>query len=167
MKNGKKCGKNSAYSKKGGYDPLCYTSDLKKNVQNVANVKVIDGDTINLNGVKFRLYGIDSPELNQKCKINNKSYRCGLLAKNFLESIINTNDLNCEKINKDRYSRIIAKCYSNKKDLNRLMVKNGWALAYRRYSSDYISDEIFAKQNNLGIWKGEFMDPSKWRRFYK
>ena len=83
MKNGKKCGKNSAYSKKGGYDPLCYTSDLKKNVQNVANVKVIDGDTINLNGVKFRLYGIDSPELNQTCKINNKSYRCGLLAKNF------------------------------------------------------------------------------------
>ena len=48
-----------------------------------------------------------------------------------------------------------------------MMVRNGWALAYRRYSSDYISDEIFAKQNNLGIWKGEFMDPSKWRRFYK
>ena len=163
MKNGKKCGKNSAYSKKGGYDPLCYTSDLKKNVQNVANVKVIDGDTINLNGVKFRLYGIDSPELNQKCKINNKSYRCGLLAKNFLESIINTNDLNCEKINKDRYSRIIAKCYSNKKDLNRLMVKNGWALAYTKYSNNYVDDQTFAKKNKLGIWEGKFINPETWR----
>ena len=28
MSNGKKCGKRSAYSKPGGYEPLCYVSDI-------------------------------------------------------------------------------------------------------------------------------------------
>ena len=34
------------------------------------------------------------------------------------------------------------------------MVRNGYAIAYRRYSKKYISDEDFAKQNKLGLWQG-------------
>ena len=132
-----------------------------------SNLQVIDGDTIKFNEKKFRLYGIDAPEINQKCKINGKDYFCGRKSKDFLEAKILGKEISCLEKDKDRYKRIIARCYLQNKDLNKMMVKNGWALAYRRYSSDYISDEIFAKQNNLGIWKGEFMDPSKWRRFYK
>ena len=131
------------------------------------NVEVIDGDTIKFNKKKFRLYGIDAPEINQKCKINGKDYLCGKISKDFLEAKILGKEISCIEKDKDRYKRIIAICYLNNQDLNKMMVKNGWALAYRRYSSDYISDEIFAKQNNLGIWQGEFMRPSKWRRFYK
>ena len=33
MSNGKKCGKRSAYSKPGGYEPLCYVSDILKKKQ--------------------------------------------------------------------------------------------------------------------------------------
>ena len=29
------------------------------------------------------------------------------------------------------------------------MVRNGWAIAYRRYSKDYINDENYAKKINL------------------
>ncbi|MBC7981788.1 hypothetical protein H7X65_01800 [Candidatus Parcubacteria bacterium] len=29
MKNGRSCGKNSAWSKPGGASPLCYVSDIK------------------------------------------------------------------------------------------------------------------------------------------
>ena len=46
----------------------------------------------------------------------------------------------------------------------KLMVRNGWAIAYRRYSKDYVDDENYAKENKLGIWNGQFIEPYKWRK---
>ena len=37
------------------------------------------------------------------------------------------------------------------------MVRNGYAVAYRRYSKKYIPDEDFAKENKLGLWQGKFL----------
>ena len=70
----------------------------------------------------------------------------------------------CKKKDVDRYKRIVAVCYYNTQNLNKLMVRNGWAIAYRRYSKDYINDENYAKKNQLGIWSGDFLEPSKWRK---
>ena len=47
------------------------------------------------------------------------------------------------------------------------MVRHGWALAYRQYSSDYVSDEEFAQSNKLGMWAKEFTTPSEWRKSNK
>ena len=44
------------------------------------------------------------------------------------------------------------------------MVRNGWAIAYRYYSKDYIVDEEYAQDNKLGIWKSEFVEPYTFRR---
>ena len=55
------------------------------------------------------------------------------------------------------YKRIVAVCYYNNQNLNKLMVRNGWAIAYRRYSKDYINDENYAKENQLGIWEETFL----------
>ena len=44
------------------------------------------------------------------------------------------------------------------------MVENGWALAYKQYSKKFIQEEENAKNNKLGIWKGEFIKPWKWRK---
>ena len=66
--------------------------------------------------------------------------------------------------NKDRYNRFIGVCYVEKENLNKWMVRNGYAIAYRRYSKSYISDEEFAKTNNLGLWSGIFIKPEKWRK---
>ena len=49
-------------------------------------------------------------------------------------------------------------------NLNRWMVRNGYAIAYRKYSKLYILDENFAKEEKLGMWKGSFMKPEKWRK---
>ena len=130
------------------------------------NIRVIDGDTIYFNKIKYRLYGIDAPEIKQTCKKNKKSYECGKMSKRFLESQIIGESFFCEAKDKDRYKRIVAICYINNLDLNKIMVKNGWAVAYRKFSNKYISEEIFAKQNKLGIWEGTFMEPSLWRRFH-
>ncbi len=38
------------------------------------------------------------------------------------------------------------------------------ALAYRRYSLDYVDQEADAQAARRGIWAGEFVKPWEWRR---
>ena len=129
------------------------------------SIRIIDGDTIILNSEKIRFYGIDTPEKKQKCKDRNGlSYPCGEFATNELKKIITSGQLFCKKRATDRYGRSISICYVNGVDINSLMVKNGWALAYRKYSRDYIDEEKEAKDKKLGMWAGKFIAPWRWRK---
>ena len=171
MSNGKQCGKRSAYSKPGGYEPLCYVSDIigikndSKNIQE--KIKIIDGDTIHINKIRYRLHGIDAPEIKQLCKIKDKRYNCGVKSKEFLISLVGNHSVKCNQKDIDRYKRIIAECFVQETNINKELVRNGWALAYRDYSKDYVPDEEFAQENNLGMWKGTFIQPKKWRKLNK
>ena len=128
-------------------------------------LKIIDGDTIILNSEKIRFYGIDTPEIKQKCTDNNgQLYSCGIRATLELKKIIGSRKVSCIKKTKDRYKRSISICYVDGKDINSLMVKKGWALAYRKYSKKYVKDEVIAKSNKAGMWSGDFIAPWKWRR---
>ena len=138
--------------------------------------KVVDGDTIHINNYKFRLEGIDAPEMRQQCKKESfkisffigftfyKDYSCGRVSKEKLITKIDTTEIKCISSSKDRYKRYIATCYKGKTNLNQWMVRNGFAIAYRRYSKKYVPDEVFAKENKLGLWQGKFMEPEKWRK---
>tara|TARA_B100000945_G_C20109279_1_gene469537 strand:- start:24 stop:539 length:516 start_codon:yes stop_codon:yes gene_type:complete len=135
---------------------------------------VTDGDTIKINKKKIRLFGIDAPEKNQFCKkvylsilIFNfqKEYPCGEKSTLALTKKLKGKIVRCElKDNKDRYNRNIGICFLRKKDINSWLVKNGYAISYKRYSNKYIFEEKYAKENKLGIWQGSFMKPEKWRR---
>ena len=168
MSNGKKCGKRSAYSKPGGYEPLCYVSDItalkNDSVNTQQEIRIVDGDTIHINKIKYRLYGIDAPEMKQLCKMKEKNYKCGVKSKEFLVSLIGNQSVKCNHKDKDRYNRIVAECFLGETNLNKELVRNGWALAYRDYSKDYVIDEEYAQENNLGMWKGKFIHPKKWRK---
>ena len=130
-----------------------------------SSLKIIDGDTIILNSEKIRLYGIDTPEIKQTCTDKyGHTYLCGVKAKLELEKIIGSRKVSCIKKTKDRYKRSISICYVDENDINSLMVKRGWALAYRKYSKKYVKDEAIAKLNNAGMWSGKFIAPWKWRR---
>ena len=138
--------------------------------------KVVDGDTLHIDNYKLRLEGIDAPEMRQQCKKESfkisffigftfyKDYSCGRVSKEKLITKIDTTEIKCISSSKDRYKRYIATCYKGKTNLNQWMVRNGFAIAYRRYSKIYVSDEEFAKENKLGLWKGKFMEPEKWRK---
>ena len=136
--------------------------------------RVTDGDTIKINNQKIRLFGIDAPETKQFCKevylsflIFNfkRDYKCGEKSTNALKKKIKNKKIKCLiQDKKDRYRRNIGICYLKKQDINSWLVKNGYAIAYRRYSKKYIMDEQHAKDNKLGIWQGTFMKPEKWRR---
>ena len=126
--------------------------------------KVIDGDTININKNKIRLHAIDAPETNQTCKKNSKDWNCGVESTNFLKELIDNNKIECITKGKDRYNRFIGICYKDNLDLNSAMVLNGWAIAYRYYSKDYIEEEEEAKRDKKGIWIGDFEEPYLFRK---
>ena len=126
---------------------------------------VTDGDTIKISNNKIRLHGIDAPEKKQNCTKNAKEYNCGVVATEMLIKKISKNVVKClTQKNKDRYNRFIGVCFVDQEDLNKWMVRNGHAIAYRRYSKDYILDEDFAEKNKLGLWSGTFLKPEKWRK---
>ncbi len=133
--------------------------DVKSN-----ELKIIDGDTIHLNGEKIRFSGIDTPEIKQTCTKNSEIIKCGILAKELLIKIIANNKINCVREGKDRYKRTLAECFVNDLSLSRYLVKNGYAFAYRKYSKKFIVDEDFARLNKLGIWSMKFEYPWDWRK---
>ena len=127
--------------------------------------RIVDGDTIHLNGTKIRLHGIDTPEMRQECIDQaGESYRCGEAATAALRALIGSQPVRCEGSAYDRYKRLIAICYSGSVNLNKEMVKLGWALSYRKYSKDYVVVEAEAQEAKLGLWAGEFDKPWDWRR---
>ena len=127
--------------------------------------RVIDGDTIVIAGERIRLHGIDAPELKQKCKTRKlKDQQCGVLAKQALEKLIRGQDVTCKGDKRDRYKRLLAVCYVGPFSVNEQMVVDGWALAYRKYSNDYVRAETFAKSRREGMWRTEFDLPWEWRR---
>ena len=128
------------------------------------NIKIIDGDTIIINKEKIRFSGIDTPELQQTCQKNNKIYYCGIKAKRILIRKIGKNVPKCIKEGKDIYKRTLAECFINGESLSAFLVRSGYAFAYRKYSKKFISDEEFAKANNLGMWSMKFQYPWEYRK---
>lgn len=142
------------------YTTSCFSDPIK--IEGYA--KIIDGDTININKKKIRLHGIDAPESKQKCFFDKKKWDCGKNSTLYLRKLISKKIVTCNVNGKDKYNRFIAVCFVDKNNINRMIVKNGWAIAYRYYSKDYINEEFLAKINKLGIWKGSFEEPYYFRK---
>ena len=128
------------------------------------NLKVIDGDTIVLNGEKIRFSGIDTPELKQTCLKDNEKVGCGMLAKKLLVKKIGNNTPICIGKKKDFYKRTLAECFVNGESLSKFLVRSGYAFAYRKYSTKFVEDEDFAKTNKLGMWSMTFKYPWDFRK---
>ena len=128
------------------------------------DLKVVDGDTIHLNGSKIRFTGIDSPELKQTCIIKKSIKPCGIMAKEILIKKIGNNNVECISEGKDQYKRILAECFVNMESLSGYLVRSGYAFAYRRYSKKFIPDEDYAKANKIGMWSMKFDYPWDYRK---
>ena len=133
--------------------------------QEIAGVaSVIDGDTIEIHGQRIRLFGIDAPEGGQLCvRPNGERWRCAQQSSLALADRIGRATVRCEPRDIDRYRRIVAVCFKGNEDLNRWMVANSWAVAYRRYSVDYVADEDAARRKRINMWSGDFEMPWDWR----
>ncbi len=130
----------------------------------VGEARIIDGDTVEIGGERIRLHGIDAPESRQTCTVIGEEWRCGESATLALVDETSGQPVTCKGKKRDRYGRLIAVCYAGTDDLNAWMVREGWAVAYRRYSKDYVDEEVEARAAGKGVWRGDFTLPWKWRR---
>lgn len=128
-------------------------------------VSVLDGDTIEMHGQRIRLHGIDAPEGGQRCiDGQGRPWRCGTEAARALDAMTQGRVIACRQMDRDRYGRIVARCQAGGMDLGAEMVRQGLAVAYRRYSTAYIVDEDRARGRRVGMWSGSFEMPQEWRR---
>ncbi|MCY4393772.1 MAG: thermonuclease family protein [Rhodospirillaceae bacterium] len=128
--------------------------------------RVIDGDTIEIRGLNIRLQGIDAPERLQSClDEQGRQYRCGCAATEALKNAIGYSPARCDlAVQRERYGRALGTCFVGGRNLNRWLVRQGYALVYRRNSMRYIADEEAARRRKVGMHAGRYVAPWHWRR---
>jgi endonuclease YncB( thermonuclease family) len=130
--------------------------------------RVLDGDTIELAGVRVRLEGIDAPEGGQRC--NRKGYGewdCGQASSHALKLLAGGREVVCEDRGFDKYNRTLGICYTDGRDINAAMVRAGLAWAYVKYSTAYVAEEAEARTAQRGVWQAATMAPWDWRALQK
>ncbi|WP_066918291.1 thermonuclease family protein [Steroidobacter denitrificans] len=139
-------------------------------------MRVIDGDTLMVRlesgPIRVRLHAMDAPEMNQPG---------GPEAKQALIALVQGRTVELQPVEQDRYERLIAVVHMEVLEINREMIRQGHAWAYRRYMSrsapDYCTDEARARNAGLGLWKSPqreassasaaapaYIAPWEWRR---
>lgn len=121
---------------------------------------VYDGDTVLLatreeSRLKVRLYGIDAPETP---KPDQPGQPFGTVAKRTLMYKVMGRQVSAEIIDIDQYKRAVAVIRYGGRDINREMVAEGMAWAYRQYlqgayASEYIDGESRARSRRVGLWR--------------
>jgi endonuclease YncB( thermonuclease family) len=133
--------------------------------QIVGIARVLDGDTIDLNGERIRLRGIDAAEDGQRCGLpGGGTWDCAGAATARLQALTAGRTTTCDPIERDRYGRIVAVCRVADTDVQEVLMREGLAWAYRQYSRSYVTAEEAARADGIGIWQGPAEPPWEWRR---
>lgn len=136
---------------------------LLSTAASAADVRVIDGDTFDINGTRVRLWGIDAPEMRQTCT---NGYQAGIQASATLTALLSgRSQLACDQVDTDRYGRVIAICRFGELDVAAELVRAGMAMDWPRYSNGaYSTHQAEAINAGRGIWAYRCMAPWEWRR---
>ena len=129
-------------------------------------VKVMDGDSLQIKGgagtVEVRLYGVDAPEYKQP--YSNK-------AKQFVRRMAGGQKVSVEKMDVDRYGRLVALVSVGDRLVNRELVRAGLAWYYPRYCrrqplcGELAELEVKARQQKKGLWRDPApVSPWEWKR---
>jgi endonuclease YncB( thermonuclease family) len=113
--------------------------------------RVIDGDTIDVllasGRIRVRLHGIDAPEGNQPG---------GAAASAWLRQQLRDEQVLLEPVSQDQYDRLVAVVHLQERNINRELVSQGHAWAYRRYmrrsDRELCSLEYRARRGRAGLW---------------
>lgn len=128
-------------------------------------IRVIDGDTIDVQGTRIRLHGIDALEKDQTCTdANGTVWACGAWVTEAVRARFAGQTAHCTAMDTDRYHRTIAKCSFAGEDMGQILVSAGWAFAYRKYSLEYDLDEKGAAIRNTGLHASTVQTPAAFRQ---
>lgn len=140
----------------------CLTGAASADVS--GKIRVIDGDTFEVSGVRIRLHGIDAPEIDQPCTTEqNTEWACGAWVQTQIAERYSGKQTHCSEVDRDRYGRVVARCTVAGQDVGRAIVADGLAFAYRRYSMDYDLDEKGAAINDRGLHASRSQTPAQFR----
>lgn len=121
---------------------------------------IVDGETLEVGGARFRLWGIDAPDPRQRCGIRGRDYNCGRISTPALMDLVAGVKVRCRPVAK---SPGVARCYAGGYELSEGMVHTGWALAMPRNHARFAPIEKKAAAARHGLWQGEFVMPWDWR----
>ena len=121
-----------------------------KDINSVGTVtKVFDGDSFLVKSgrrtIEVRMDSVDAPEHSQ-------SY--GQYCKRGLEAKILNREIRFRQTDTDRYGRFVAVVYLENRNINREIVGDGCAWAYRKYLRDnqLVALEQQARRNRKALW---------------
>jgi endonuclease YncB( thermonuclease family) len=155
-------------------------SSKKKSKPNIiiGEAVVIDGNNILINKEKIKLLGVNAPGIDQVCSNENVGYN----AKSYLELLLDKNYVECRSrgFDKDETSKRLSICYIKhldkegnvidesfkeiyKYEINKIMIKSGYAFNDTRNGNLYKEEEKYAKENNLPVWKFRCDDPYRYQ----
>ncbi|MEI4233600.1 thermonuclease family protein [Roseovarius sp. D22-M7] len=127
--------------------------------------RVVDGDTLDVGGIRVRLHGLDAPELGQICTApDGTGWDCGAWVAGKVRARISGHRVTCDTVDRDRYGRTVARCGIAGQDLARQLVRDGLALAYRKYSMAYAPEEAAARRAGHGLHAHRMTRPEDHRR---
>jgi endonuclease YncB( thermonuclease family) len=130
------------------------------------SVTVLSAETIELNGTRYRLAGIDAPEPGQRCWLTSHLYPCDEIAHAALMDLVaGSAEVRCQPLDKMPLAdgTITARCFSEGYDLAEGMTYTGWALADGTAGGPYHTVEAAARKAKRGLWRGRFVPPRDWR----
>lgn len=132
----------------------------------VGRASVVDGDTLEIQGVRVRLWGVDAVESSQTClDAAGRVWPCGRRAAFALADFLGARTVACTRKDTDRYGRMVAVCRVGETEINRWLVEQGWALAYVQYGGRvYLPAQSQAQASQRGIWQGRFIPPWEYRK---
>jgi endonuclease YncB( thermonuclease family) len=131
----------------------------------VGQASVVDGDTLEIRGVRIRLFGVDAPESAQTCLDDDgKRYRCGQKAALSLSDFIASRPVSCAPVDTDRYGRTVATCTVAGADMADWLVRQGLAFDWPQYSKGrYSAAQKAAERAGDGMWGGQWVLPWRYR----
>lgn len=121
---------------------------------------IIDGETLEVGGKRFRLWGIDAPDPRQTCVIRKREYNCGRISTTALMDLVAGVKVKCRPLAK---SPDVARCFAGGYELSEGMVHTGWAMAMPRNHARFAPIEKKAAAARRGLWQGEFVMPWDWK----
>lgn len=130
--------------------------------------RAMDGDSLRVGRTQIRLWGIDAPEFDQTCERDGRDWDCGRAARSALASRVDGRVIVCQVRDRDAYRRAVSVCRVEGRSINEWMVREGWAVDYRRYSGgEYAAPERQARKAGRGIWSGRFERPDRYRQQHR
>jgi len=131
----------------------------------VGPAKAVDSATVEIDGQRIMLFGIDSVMRKQNCTLDGKVWPCWEAAVRDLQTLVDQGPATCEVVgDPDVFGRVLARCAINGESLNEELVRRGYAVARPSETQDYVAAERAARESKVGLWQGQFQAPAEFRR---